>query len=272
MSLIGHFLADTAQGLGAGLQARAERLREEAARKREAALAALKHTRALALADHQHGLALQRDKTQNQFTARESEKTRAHDTDTQKRGLIHKGRLQDDAQTHAANQASLGRAHQTYLADPTVQTFHDEASGLEYKAQYNKDQKRWDQVGGTKAAKPPSTGWNEKSVTDYFTKEAYRQLGIQADTFSVPMNDSSPDHEKAKKWIATAVDRWRGMQGAEDPAYIAQQVFNADYHQGPGSQSNTIRLDDGREFTQFKVGNDWVIEVDGQRYKVESTQ
>ena len=97
------------------------------------------------------------------------------------------------------------------------------------------DGKTWVTIGQPVAkssdADSPKSGWTEKSATDYFTKQAYDQLGIKVSDLGVILGDvSETDFNKARKWIAVATDRYTGTGNVESPGAIVAEVFNDEYH------------------------------------------
>ena len=76
----------------------------------------------------------------------------------------------------------------------------------------------------------PKSGWTSKSATDYFTKQAYDQLGVKTDSLGQILGEvEKTDFTKARAWIAMAQDRWAGTNGQEDPAQIVDEVYNDEY-------------------------------------------
>ena len=261
MSLIGKMLAGGMIGAGKGMAARAERLQKEAADKRQYALADYKFKQSKELEGLRH---------ENQSSLTAPTVQTFYDDKT---GLEYKAQYDpnNDPNTKQWNRIGGTKAATSQSEKPTVQTFYDDKTGLEYKAQYDPNTKQWNRIGGAKASKPPTTGWNNKSVTDYFTKEAYRELGIEVDQFGLPIEGSSSDHNKARQWVSVAIDRWRGMQGSEDPGEIVAEVFKDSYHQdNQVSQSNQAQAPDGTwtKKVQAPDGN-WYIKHDGKTYRVD---
>ncbi len=216
MSLIGNMLAHGLKGYAEDMKVRSERLQKKAAEKRETALF-----------DYRK----EQDKLNRKDTQDAAKNRREFDTE--------QNRLD------RANDLELAGLKKTpQNADTTaIQTLKARAlagglkEGTPPYQQFMID-------GGTKASKTPTTGWNNKSVTDYFTKEAYRELGIEVDQFGLPIEGSSSDHNKARQWISVAIDRWRGMQGSEDPGEIIAEVFNDSYH---NNDDNTDVLQQARD-------------------------
>ena len=213
MSLIKRALAGAVVGAGQGMLSMADRLHTEAGQKRQQALAdykfgqqqqleATRHTNNIALADHKRVNQTPKPPTVETFYNQQGNEYKA----------------QYNTKTGTWDQVG-GSKSISGNRSPTVKTLFDE-QGNTYTAQYNPATNSWTRIGHPKVAK---TGWNDKSVTDYFTRQAYEQLGMQLDQYGLPVNAGESDHGKARQWIADAVSLWR--KTGQNPALIANQVF-----------------------------------------------
>ena len=147
-------------------------------------------------------------------------------------GLVYRAEKQEDGSWKAIGGAKAPDA--TTRNAITLQTSYD-TDGREVKGYMNGN--TWVTVGGPKADSKtdangaPKSGWTEKSATDYFTKQAYDQLGIKVSDLGVILGDvSETDFAKARKWIAVATDRYTGTGNVESPGAIVAEVFNDEYH------------------------------------------